>query len=133
MTAAVMPSTARVTVDRCSGTAVYHLQGELDATTAAVLRADLAEAAEEATVLLDLTGVGAVDSVGLGTLLGAIRNIHEHGGRVAAVGRPEATRALGAAGVDRIVFLAESPVAGLGWLEQPGHESSCEEAGADST
>ena len=67
---------------------------------------------------LDLTGVGAIDSVGLGALVGAVRRIHEHGGRVAAVGGPAATRALRAAGVDRILFLADSAVAGLGWLNR---------------
>lgn len=38
-------SAARVTVARYSGTAVLHLQGELDASTAPALRAELAEAA----------------------------------------------------------------------------------------
>jgi anti-sigma B factor antagonist len=118
-------SAARVSMARYSDTVVFHIQGELDATTVPVLRAGLADAAEDATVLLDLTGVGVVDSVGLGALLGAIRHIHEHGGRVAAVGGPAATMALRAAGADRIVFVADSPEAGLGWLHQSGsHWSS---------
>lgn len=111
---------ARVTVARYSGTAVVHIQGELEAATAPALRAELAEAVGEPTVLLDLTGVEAIDSVGLGSLLGTIRRIHEHGGRVAVFGGPVATRVLRAAGVDRLVFLADSPAAGLGWLQEPG-------------
>lgn len=114
-------SGTRLTAALYSGTAVVHIQGELDATTASTLRAELTEAGGEApTVLLDLTGVGVIDSVGLGALLGAIRGIHERGGRVAAVGGPAATTALRAAGVDRLVFLADSPVAGLEWLHQAG-------------
>ena len=119
-TVATATSAARVTVGRYSGTAVLHIQGELDARTAPAWRAELADAAGEATVLFDLTGVRVIDSVGLGALLGAIRAIHEHGGRVAAVGGPAATAVLRDAGVDRLVFLADSPVAGLGWLHQPG-------------
>ena len=119
-TAVVAPSATRVTVARYSGTAVLHIQGELDAVTAPALRADLADAAGEATVLLDLTGVGLIDSAGLGALLGVIRGIHEHGGRVAAVAGPATARALRSAGVDRLVFLADSPVTGLGWLHSPG-------------
>lgn len=111
-------SAARLTVARYSGTAVLHIQGELDADTTQALRAELTEAAEEATVLLDLTGVEAIDSIGLGGLLGAIRAIHEHGGRVAAVAGPTAAGVLRAAGVDRLVFMAETPLAGLGWLHQ---------------
>ena len=120
---ALMPSSVRFSVTRYSGAAVFHVLGELDTATASELRAELAGAAGEAAVLLDLTGVRLIDSVGLGTLLGAIRAVHEQGGRVAAVGGPEATMALRAAGVDRILFLADSPGAGLRWLlETPRYE-----------
>ena len=118
-TAVVAPSAARVSAARYSGTAVFHIQGELDAVTAPAWRAELADAAGEATVLLDLAGVGLIDSVGLGTLLGIIRRIHEHGGRVAVVAAPAAAIALRSAGADRLVFLTDSPVAGLGWLHSP--------------
>jgi anti-anti-sigma factor len=118
-TVATATSGARVAVGRYSGTAVLHIQGDLDARTAPAWRAELADAAGEVTVLFDLTGVRVIDSVGLGALLGAIRTIHEHGGRVAAVAGPAATALLRDAGVDRLVFLADSPVAGLGWLHQP--------------
>ncbi|HZU72249.1 MAG TPA: STAS domain-containing protein [Acidimicrobiales bacterium] len=118
--ATAMPSAARVTVASYLGTAVLHIQGELDATTARTVCGGLTDAAGEATVLLDLTGVGVIDSVGLGALLSAIRGIHAQGGRVAAVGGPAATTALRAAGIDRLVFLADTPLAGLGWLHHPG-------------
>ena len=126
---ATATSGARVTVARYSGTAVVHVRGALDAANAPALRAELT-AGGAATVLIDLTGVGVIDPVGVGAVLGAIRVIHEHGGRVAAVGGPTATRALRAAGVHRLAFLADSPVAGLGWLHEPG---SCQQSGSATT
>ena len=65
-------------------------------------------------MLLELTGVGTIDGVGLG----AIRRIHDHGGRVAAVAGP-ATQGPCAARAST-ALLADSRVAGLRWLHSPG-------------
>jgi len=104
-----------------SGTAVFHLQGELDSASAEGLRVELNASVGESMVLFDLTGVVSIDSVGIGVLLGAIRGIHEGGGVVAIGGadsRGGITAALRTAGVDRLVFLSDSPAGAMQWLSE---------------
>ncbi|HUZ43365.1 MAG TPA: STAS domain-containing protein [Acidimicrobiales bacterium] len=114
-------SASRVTSSSFSDAAVFHLQGDLDRGTAAGLRVELRAAVGEAMVLLDLTGVVFIDSIGVGVLLGAIRSIHERGG-VVAIGGADSRRgiagALRSAGVERLVFLSESPAGAMEWLRQ---------------
>lgn len=117
--ATVQPSACRVTAGTFGETWVFHLQGELDARTAAGLRIELGEAVGKASVLLDLTGVVFLNAVGMGVLLGAIRRIQEHGGLVAIAGaepRRGIDGALRGAGVDRLVFVADTPSGALEWL-----------------
>jgi anti-sigma B factor antagonist len=55
-------------------------------------------------VLLDLTGVGFVDSAGLGALVGGIRRVRELGGDVAvACPKPRLAQLLHTTGFDRVV------------------------------
>lgn len=113
------PSAYRVTQSSLSGAAVFHIQGELDAATAAGLRRELGEAVGLPAVLVELTGVGLIDSIGLGVLVGIIRRVHEHGGAVAIAGasaRRGIAAALLAAGIDRLVFVADAPAGALEWL-----------------
>ncbi|HUZ43361.1 MAG TPA: STAS domain-containing protein [Acidimicrobiales bacterium] len=108
--------TWRLSAGDYMGTAVYHLQGDLDSTVGA-LQAELTSSANDGSVLLDLTGVDSVDSSGLTELLGVIRSIHDQGGRIAIASvRPGVTQDLRTAGFDRLVYLAESPLEGMGWL-----------------
>jgi len=110
--------TWRMSAGDYMGTAVYHLQGDLDAN-AGGLRAELAYAVSGGSVLLDLTGVDTVDASGLSELLRVIRSIHDEGGRVAiATVRPETTQSLRTAGFDRLVYLADTPLEAIGWLNQ---------------
>lgn len=112
-------SAFRVTAASYSGVTVFHLQGELDAVTAAELRLELAGGVGRPTVLLDMTGVDFIDSIGLGALLGAIRRIHEGNGAVAIAGPgPGVHQVLRAAGVDRLAFLASSPIEASEWLRR---------------
>ena len=110
----------RVTPGVCDGVAVLHVQGELVAGSAGVLRAELAEAVGAPRVLLELSGVTWLDAVGLGALIGAVRTIHEAGGQVAlgAAPRPVDTL-LRSAGMDRYVVVAESAEAALQSLVDP--------------
>jgi anti-sigma B factor antagonist len=97
----------------------FHLRGALDAVAAAQLRLELADGVGRSAVLLDVTGVDFVDSIGLGALLGAIRRIHEGGGAVAIAGpRPGVDDVLRAAGVDRLAFMAASSTEAGEWLRQ---------------
>ncbi|MHB1911035.1 MAG: STAS domain-containing protein [Acidimicrobiales bacterium] len=100
------------------GIAVYHLQGDLDSTVGD-LRAELTRTANDGSVLLDLTGVDGFDPPGLSELLGVIRSIHDEGGRIAVASvRPKVMQDLRTAGFDRLVYLADSPLEGMGWLSQ---------------
>lgn len=66
---------------------IVEVAGEVDVYTAAVLREKLAEVidAEHTDVVVDLTGVGFLDSTGLGVLVGALKKIRGFGGRLQLV------------------------------------------------
>ena len=105
-----------------SPVAVFDLQGELNGSRAAKLRAELSGAVGERAVLLDLTEVAFIDPVGLGVLLGAIRQIHDRGGMVAIVAadpRRGIARGLQTSGVDGLVVLADSRAEALRRLDDP--------------
>jgi len=83
-----------------------------------VLRAELAEAVGSPRVLLELSSVTWLDTVGLGALIGAVRRIHEAGGQVAlAAARTPVDTLLRSAGLDRLVVIAESAEAALRSLD----------------
>lgn len=104
----------RVTPGSSEGVAVLHVQGDLVARSAQVLRAELAEAVTAPRVLLELSGVTSLDTVGLGALIGAVRNIHEAGGQVAlASARAPVDTFLRSAGMDRLLVVAESAESAL--------------------
>lgn len=56
---------------------VIHLHGEIDASTVSTLTEHLA--ATEGDVVIDLSGVGFIDSSGLRALIGAKQKIDERG------------------------------------------------------
>ena len=118
----VRPSSAsacRVTANYQPGAALFHVQGDLDSVTAAGLRQELGASVGQPAVLLDLTGVDFIDSIGLGALVSVIRRIHERDGRVAISGadaRRGIAAALVGAGIDRLVFIAGTSPEGLDWL-----------------
>lgn len=66
---------------------VVEVVGEIDVYTASVLREKLAEIidAEHTDVIVDLTGVGFLDSTGLGVLVGALKKVRGYGGRLLLV------------------------------------------------
>jgi anti-sigma B factor antagonist len=73
------------------GWVVVSIGGELDLATGPTLRSELRRVAQDAPrvpVAVDLRGVGFIDSVGLGILIGARRRITEQGGRFAVVAEP---------------------------------------------
>ena len=63
------------------------VEGEVDVYTASVLREKLVDVidADHADVIVDLTGVGFLDSTGLGVLVGALKKIRGFGGRLQLV------------------------------------------------
>ena len=61
---------------------VVQVTGEIDVYTAPLLREELASLidAEHRDVVVDLTGVGFMDSTGLGVLVGALKKVRTLGG-----------------------------------------------------
>ena len=67
---------------------VLRVSGDLDTQHAAEFRSTLRSVARLPLLILDLSDVGYIDSVGLGVLIGGIRDVDEHGGRTLVVARP---------------------------------------------
>lgn len=61
---------------------VLHLEGELDTYNCGQLRSTLVEHVEEGKnrIIVDMTGVEYIDSTGLGSLVGGLKRVSEHGG-----------------------------------------------------
>jgi anti-sigma B factor antagonist len=77
---AVSPGTLRIAVDREPGCAVCRLSGDLDAASAARVRAVLGEQLDEGCdAVIDLSGLGFIDSSGLGVLVGALKRFQAAG------------------------------------------------------
>jgi len=66
---------------------VVEVVGEIDVYTASVLREKLADLinAQTTDLVIDLTGVGFLDSTGLGVLVGALKKVRGFGGRLQLV------------------------------------------------
>jgi len=68
-----------VTSSHEAGALVCHVVGELDAFTATSFRSETAWLPSRSrAVVIDLSGVGFIDSSGLGALLGLVRRCQEH-------------------------------------------------------
>lgn len=65
-----------------TATEVLALEGDLDEQSASQLRKGVQDLPPGARVVVDLSGVPFVDSVGVGALIGAIRRVQELGGSV---------------------------------------------------
>lgn len=90
---------------------VLSVQGEIDAYTSPQLRTKLRDLIDHGStdVLVDLEGVGFMDSTGLGVLVGALKRLREHEGRMALVcTQPPLLRILRITGLDQVFPLYES-------------------------
>lgn len=63
---------------------IVEVSGEVDVYSASVLREKLADLidANHTDLVVDLTGVGFLDSTGLGVLVGALKKVRGFGGRL---------------------------------------------------
>jgi anti-sigma B factor antagonist len=87
---------------------VLTIVGEVDIYTSPALKSALASAAADGctTVVVDLNGVGFIDSSGLGVLVGALRRAREAGGDLRVVSAQESVaRILRITGLDRVFAL----------------------------
>lgn len=111
--------TFRVSTGASSGTAIFHLEGDLAAAKPGELRRELSPAVGQKAVLIDMTGVVFADQVSVGVIMGVIRNVQEQGGRVVIAGadpRRGIARALRIAGTDHPVGVTDSASLALEWL-----------------
>jgi anti-sigma B factor antagonist len=87
---------------------VLTLTGEVDIYTSPVLKSALAAAAADGctTLVVDLNGVGFIDSSGLGVLVGALRRAREAGGDLRVVSVQDSiARILRITGLDHVFVL----------------------------
>ncbi|NHC47192.1 STAS domain-containing protein [Motilibacter aurantiacus] len=85
---------------------VLSVSGELEAAGAPVLRGAVTDALAQRArgLVIDLRGVGFVDSAGLGVLVGALKRCRERGGELAVVSTtPMFLRTLRVTGLARIL------------------------------
>ena len=81
-------------------------RGDLDALSAPTFRVSVNGIEPGNSVLVDLSGVGFVDSVGLGALVGVVRRVRESGGTVVIASGGTAThRVLVATGFEAVAPL----------------------------
>jgi anti-sigma B factor antagonist len=98
-----------VTTETVSGAVVVEVSGEIDLHTAPTLRAALAAAVDAAggdqpAVVVDLTGVGFIDSTGLGELVAAHKALADKGARLhLAASNERVRRLLSITGVDEVL------------------------------
>ena len=77
----------RVTRRDIGSRTVVAVEGEIDVSTADVMRDRLAEpiAEQRTDLVVDLLGVRFMDSTGLGVLVGALKKVRTQGGRLVLV------------------------------------------------
>lgn len=74
----------KLTARQLEGAQVLEVQGEVDLSNSAQLRAELLRLSEapEQCLVLDLSGVGFMDSSGIGVLVGAVNRKRTAGGNI---------------------------------------------------
>lgn len=84
----------RVAADVADDRAEVTVEGEVDIATAPLLREQLQTVIEDGAtnVIVDLGGVGFIDSAGLGVLIGAVKRLKERGGELQLRGLQPAPR-----------------------------------------
>lgn len=94
---------------------VVAIDGDVDLSTAAALRAELIRALDGVDVsVLDLTGLGFIDSTGLGVLVGRLRAQRQAGGDLRLVINSERIlRNFRITGLDKLFAIYDSTAAAL--------------------
>jgi anti-sigma B factor antagonist len=94
---------------------VFSVFGALDVTTAATIRADLTDllaAGGTDDLVVDLNQMGALDTVGLGLLVGIHRQAQRAGCRLVLTGvPPRMSRVLAVTRLNRVLTIDGSPAA----------------------
>lgn len=99
------------------GTCIVRVNGEVDVYTSPELKTALVDALQQSDgkVIVDLDGVGFIDSSGLGVLVGALRRAREAGGDMKIVSaRAAVEKILKITGLDRVFPLYRTVDEALG-------------------
>lgn len=97
-----------MTTTQRDGRAVVTAAGELDAHSAPALQAQVAPltAQQNASLVIDLTDVGFIDSTGLGVLVTTLKHVREVDGRLdVVVTSPRVLKVLAITGLDVVIPL----------------------------
>ncbi len=93
------------------GALLVRLAGDFDMAVADNVRTNIDELLDQGTaktVILDLSGVGFIDSSGLGVVLGRYKRLKAEGGKMAITGaQPQVARILELSGVMKIISCYE--------------------------
>jgi anti-sigma B factor antagonist len=99
------------TIDIQDTTAVVSITGEVDLSTAPLLRKSLYSALDDGALrlILDFAGVSFIDSTGLGVIVGALKRVSESGGTLAVRAPIRPTRRVfEVTGLDRIIEIIDA-------------------------
>lgn len=94
-----------------NGWSVVSASGEIDVVSAPAVRAEVVNLVTQgrSDLVLDFENVAFVDSFGLGVLVGALKRVNSHGGRLRIViGEPRVRGVLELTGIDRVLDLYDS-------------------------
>jgi anti-sigma B factor antagonist len=103
------------TQDR-DGWKVVSAAGEIDVVTAPTIRTEVVNLVTGGStdIVLDFDRVDFIDSFGLGVMVGALKRVNSHGGRLRiVVGEPRVRGVLELTGIDRVLDLYDSLDAAL--------------------
>lgn len=95
---------------------VLHLEGELDTYNCGQLRSALVEQVEagHSRIVVDMTAVEYIDSTGLGSLVGGLKRVSEHGGAMRIVcDNPQIVKVFEITGLDKVFSIYKSLSAAL--------------------
>jgi anti-anti-sigma factor len=102
-TASKMGSVSIISTSSFEGQAVVRVEGDLDVGCVDELRTAVRSTPPASDLVIDLSLVPSIDNVGLGAVLGGVRDVRERGGHASIhCGFPAVRTVLGASGLDRL-------------------------------
>ena len=105
-----MPGRLKIRVRRDGQRWVAELSGELDFGTSERLRAELLDLIDDGarTLVIDMSDLAVIDSTGLGVLVGVLKRVLQHGGKLSLrAPRPAARKVFDITGLDRVFTIVD--------------------------
>ena len=105
-----MPGPLQIRMLRNGQRWVAELSGELDFSTSQRLRAELLDLIDDGarTLVIDMSGLAVIDSTGLGVLVGVLKRVLQHGGKLSLrAPRPAARKVFDITGLDRVFTIVD--------------------------